>query len=305
MMQNSETTNFLVQIISTRGEIRSRNLLESLKNQKISYSITEGVIPSYDDYLQMKLHSPKLSKLINFRDIKIGEVGCALAHKKCSKLLIESEKSYGVVLEDDAEIIQNFNFDLLEKYLKAKKPTIVILGWIPGFAVAVKPNATNSDGIFKLVTPTTCTFAYALNKSAANLIINKNSEIIDLADWPIYLFENIEFLITDRAWVTASHDPADSTIGPRSDVSFLNWRNRFLHAIRVIYNLLTMFFYSRYLHLHYSARQIFHRMILKDLIYKYANSQIQKSQRDKAIIQNGIVFAPKKLEMLVKFLKLK
>lgn len=305
VQKNSETTNFLVQIISTRGEIRSRNLLESLESQKISYSITEGVIPNADEYLQMQLHSPKLSKLINFRDIRIGEVGCALAHKKCSKLLVESEKSFGVVLEDDAEIIQNFNLDLLEKYLNVKKPRIVILGWIPGFAIANKPKATITDGIFKLVTPTTCTFAYALNKSAANLIMNKGSKIIDLADWPIYLFEKIEFLITDSAWVTASHDPANSTIGPRSNVNFFNWRSRVVHAVRVIFNSLIVFSYSRFFRLQISSRQIFHRMILKDLLYKYANSQIQKSQRDTTIIQNGIVFAPKKLEMLVKFLKLK
>lgn len=305
MAQNSENSNFLVQIISTRGEIRSPNLLESLKNQKLNYTVTEGVIPNTDDYLQMKLHSPKLSKLINLRDMRIGEVGCALAHKKCSKLLVESEKTYGIVLEDDTEIIENFNFGLLEKYLNVEKPIIVILGWIPGFAIAYKSRISTSTKIFKLVTPATCTFAYALNKPAANLIISKGLEIIDVADWPINLFEKIEFLITDTPWATASHDPANSTIGPRSSISFINWRSRVVHAFRVILNSLIVFSYSRFRRLPISARQILHRMILKDLIYKYGISQIQKSQVDQTVIQTGIIFAPKKLEILMKFLNLK
>lgn len=304
MKQTSEKANFLVQIISTNGRIRGHNLLDSLQTQKIKYSIVDGVIPDIIDFKNKKLHSPELSKLINFREIKIGEVGCSLAHKKCSTNLLNSNYQFGLVLEDDAEIVNDFNFELIKKFLSVEIPRIIILGWIPGFAIAYNSKSKNADDLFKLVTPATCTFAYALNKSAAELIVNNGSKIMDLADWPIYLFDKVEFFITNGAWTTASHDPANSTIGARSDINFSKVSQRIGHGFRVVTNSLLLYIFSIFSRLDISFKQILHRMILKDLIYKYGYSQIQNPLFSVKNTENGIVFAPKSIEMLAKFLRL-
>ena len=43
------------------------------------------------------------------RYLNEGEVGCALSHRSCYKALLDSDRSYAMVLEDDISVIRDWN----------------------------------------------------------------------------------------------------------------------------------------------------------------------------------------------------
>ena len=176
----------LVQIVSINNVIRSGNLEAKLTEFGLEYKIPPEMMPDVNDFQAGLLHSKFLSTLICQRTIRIGEVGCALGHRASMINFLNSNQKIGIFFEDDAEIIADFNIDILVDFLDSDIPIIITLGWIPGFAISRKPEIFYSEKLVELVTAPTCTFAYAMNKAAAKLMIDSHEKVIDLPDWPIY-----------------------------------------------------------------------------------------------------------------------
>jgi hypothetical protein len=293
-------SNYYTQVISTNGIVRSRNLLAKLADQKIPYQFTEGVVPALSEFDSGNLHSRYLSRLICQRELKLGEVGCALAHINAARNFLKSNAEYGIVFEDDAEILQKFDLTILDKSLNSIKPSILILGWIPGYAIAEDSENWFEGDFFKLVTPTTCTFGYALNKPAAELIVNGNRKVLDVADWPTNLFNRCRFLIVNTPWVDASDDPSDSMIGLRANISSAKRWHVFTRKLKLFYSIATLLLLSKILRLNISTKQVIHRILLRDFLYKFGRKEFTR-----AVSLNGsknIVFLPKKYSWLIKYL---
>lgn len=261
------STNFLVQIICNEQNIRSKNLINDLKCQGIKFHFAEAVFPNYKEFIEGSLNSKITSKLISQRNLTIGEVGCALAHRKTSSKLLTSESLYGITFEDDAEIMSYFDFEMLENKLKVDKPIVIVLGWQPGYGVLKTLPLEKKSQILELLTPPTCTFAYAYNKSAAKLLINENKKINDVADWPIEIFDKIKFYLVSPPWVKASSDLSNSLIGERIFNKNSNLLRRLVKKIQLIFNLLALMFIALSSKHNFTIRQVVHRVILRDQIF--------------------------------------
>ena len=279
-------SRFLVQVISTNDIIRSKNLKSKLVEMGLSLKISPGVVPSAHEFNSGLLHSAFLSKLICQRKMQLGEVGCALAHRNAITNFLNSDQKFGIMFEDDAEVIANFNFDIITTLLDSNIPMIIALGWIPGFAIAKNPIILSSDDPIELITSPTCTFAYALNRSAAELLVSSHERIIDVADWPIHTLNKVRFyaINSHSPWVTADHDPEFSTIGeraqmiPSSPITVLHSR------IRLISALVILLLMSKSKNLNVSPKQIVHRLFIRGLLYKHGVSQlVEKSANDQVI----------------------
>lgn len=68
---------------------------------------------SLDEYENI-IHQDKMKFYLK-RELGLGEVGCALSHKKCYKKIISENLPYAVILEDDA-IFDKKLLDFLEAY---------------------------------------------------------------------------------------------------------------------------------------------------------------------------------------------
>ena len=191
-MDSKDLGNFLVQIISTNGIIRSESLENSLRKNALSFSISPGVVPADSDFRNSKLHEPFISSLVCQRSLSKSEVGCVLAHRSAAQNLIDSVFPFGIIFEDDAELIRSIEANYLAEILNSEVPRIIQFGWLPGFAVALAEEYQTLPKVKRLVTPATCAFAYALNRAAAVLLANQSYKVMDVPDWPIHLFNKVE-----------------------------------------------------------------------------------------------------------------
>jgi len=262
---------FFVQIISTESTFRSKNLGPKLAEMDLGFEISPGVILNELDFHIGLLHSASQSKLILQRKMQIGEVGCALAHRNALINFLSSGHRFGIVFEDDAEIIRNFNLDSIKRILDSDFPVVIALGWIPGFAIAKNPQDFFGEEPIELITPPTCTFAYAINHSAAELLINGQKRIIDIADWPIYVLKKVKFYaVHSRSpWVTANHDPKLSIIGERSSATSKNQMSVLVSRIRLVSSLMTLILLAYAKKLDASPSQIVHRLIIRDRLFNF------------------------------------
>jgi GR25 family glycosyltransferase involved in LPS biosynthesis len=289
---NSE---FLVQIISTKDIIRSRNLESKLVDMGLSFKVSPGVVPNQIDFHAGSLHATLQSRLLCQRNLSIGEVGCALAHRKAIGTFLSSDLKYGIVFEDDAEIIADFNFGIMTKLLDSNFPVIIALGWIQGFAIAKNLKDVKREEPVELLTSPTCAFAYALNRSAAKLMINNHEKIIDLADWPIFALKKVKFycINANSPWVTANHDPKYSIIGERSASISESPNNVLVSRMRLASSLIILVFLSITNKLGASPKQVVHRLLIRDMLYKYGKSQ------SIGVNRNIVIHAPLRLQKLL------
>jgi len=292
-------SQFLVQIISINNIIRSDNLEAKLTEFGIKFKIPPEVRPSLIDFQTGSLHSTFLSKLICQRSLVIGDVGCALAHRIAMSNFINSDQKFGIFFEDDAEIIADFNFDTLAKLLDSNVPIIIALGWIPGCAIAKNPQVLPSEEPIALITSPTCTFAYAMNRPAANFMIESQEKIIDLPDWPIYTLNKVNFYSTHLPWVTANHDPKFSTIGVRSTPISKSPIRVLVSRIRLVNSLVVLIVLSKTNKLDVSPRQIVHRLLIRDMLHKYGKSQVNETSTT-----NKVIPLPLKFQKMLNLLKL-
>lgn len=127
----------------------------------------------------------------------VGEYGCLLSHALIWKKIVDTNSELAIVLEDDARIISNKNFEFLREYfLSVASPTIVRLGKSKISAEDFKKlSALKAATILKARDENTIvnewflntdgTVAYALNFKAAN-ILAKSMHVSDgrlVDDW--------------------------------------------------------------------------------------------------------------------------
>ena len=291
-------SDFLVQIISSQEIFRSKNLESKLREIGLNFQISPGVILTDKEYKNGSFHSLFFSKLLCQRDLRIGEVGCALAHRNAITNFLNSDYKFGIVFEDDVEVIADFDFNAISKLFDADMPMIVALGWSPGFAIAnSQQNLLIGDPI-ELATSPTGTFAYAINRSAAELMVGASKKIIDLADWPVYALNKVNFYATYSPWVTTNHDPKLSMIGQRANPAPKNSIAVLVGRIKLLTNLVLLILLSKTTKLNLSSKQVIHRLLIRDFLYKYGISQV-----DEKSTKNEVIPFPLKYEKLLGFLK--
>ena len=298
-MPSDLTSQFLVQIISTKDNIRSKNLNSKLAEMGLGFAISPGVVPNEMDFQAGLMHSASISKLLCQRNMSLGEVGCAIAHKNAMTNFLNSDHKFGIIFEDDAEIIEDFDFDVVIKLLDSNVPKTIALGWIPGIAVSKYPEILINEELIELITPPTCTFAYAINRSAAKIMIGSNKEIIDLADWPIYMLNKVHFYAPRLPWVTANHDPTFSTIGVRSSPISTSTLGVLVSRIRLATSLAVLLLLSITSKLGASPKQIVHQTIVRGAIHRYGVSQVAENSTT-----NEVIPFPVKFQRMLKLLKL-
>ena len=292
-------SQFITQIISTNNIIRSKNLESKLAGFGLKYQIAPGVVPNEIDYRAGLLHSKFITKLISQRNLSIGEVGCSLAHRDAMARLLNSNQKFGIIFEDDAEVVAEFNFDILIELLDSKLPMIVELGWVPGSAVSKNPQILLSEGLIELITAPTSTFAYAINRPAANLMIDSHEKIIDLADWPIYTLNKVHFYAPRFPWVTSNHDPEFSTIGVRSLPISTKPIGVLVSRVRLATYFVALVILSKTKKLEASPKQIVHQLFIRGSLHRYGVSQVAENSTT-----NEVIPFPLKFHRLLNLLKI-
>jgi GR25 family glycosyltransferase involved in LPS biosynthesis len=293
------TSQFFVQIISLEENIRSKKLAPRLTKFGLDFQISPGIVPNKTDFHAGSLHSPFLYRLLSQRTATIGEIGAALAHRVAMSSFLNSNHKFGIIFEDDAEVVSEFNLDIVADLLDSDLPIIIAIGWIPGFTVSKDPQILPSEEMIELITAPIGAFAYAINRPAAKFMVAGHERIIDTVDWPVYSLNKVKFYATRRSWVTTDHDPEFSTIGVRSSPVSKNPVAILVSRIRLLSFLVTLVLLSRTKKLRVSPKQIVHQLVIRGFLHRYGVRQISES-----LLTNEVIPLPLKYQRMLKSLNL-
>jgi GR25 family glycosyltransferase involved in LPS biosynthesis len=182
--------NYICEIIGLPEAYRGSDLERELSGFGITFSNKMGVVVSQQEMGEELFHDANLAELLIGRLLTKGEVGCALAHRNAARRLVESDKKYSMIFEDDIRLVSPPDLELLESELDTTAPRVIVLGadpfvTIPNAREQEKIHIGNFAKVIDLITPPTGTFAYAINRSAAQLLVNQGRKIDTTADWPI------------------------------------------------------------------------------------------------------------------------
>jgi GR25 family glycosyltransferase involved in LPS biosynthesis len=124
---NNQTfkSDYNIKVINMNNRLdRLQKITESLDKEKLSFQRVEAV-----DGKSLKLTCDIL-KLFKNNDFgfRRGFIGCALSHYNLWKELVASDKSYYVIMEDDATFCDNFA-EKLEELLKIRNYDLLFLGY--------------------------------------------------------------------------------------------------------------------------------------------------------------------------------
>jgi GR25 family glycosyltransferase involved in LPS biosynthesis len=127
-----------------------------------------------------------LSKLIYGRDLAPGEYGCSISNTQARELLAATVRG-GVVLEDDARIKDVSEFVRVAKnFLSSKNGTEAILSFYDGgdYQPRIKSILSLNRSWIRVLGHTSFTVAYAITPRACRSLVDVNTPIVYLADWP-------------------------------------------------------------------------------------------------------------------------
>ena len=176
-----------VYIISSPGR-SIEELCEKLNQiEEVKVHIIPGVFLNHQSILEKKAYDSDRAKLLNGRNLTLGEIGCAMAHNECRRLAYSSS-NLSIVLEDDVGIS---NMHLLKQFLNQavnsinKHDNIVI-----NLASEGKRNRNHLSLLYKgykwrgTIGATPLAAAYLLTPRSAGILLEKNTPIANVADWP-------------------------------------------------------------------------------------------------------------------------
>lgn len=124
-----------------------------------------------------------LAQIIYGRQLTVGEVGCALAHRHAYSLADNHRPDWALILEDDAEIPDNLleSLSVLPLHGLGKMPTVISL--FSTTFVPVKSSRSDSS-LVRLLVPPSHTVAYLINRPAWRQALCSPSIVVSSADWP-------------------------------------------------------------------------------------------------------------------------
>tara|TARA_A100001015_G_scaffold218467_1_gene245574 strand:+ start:1743 stop:2531 length:789 start_codon:yes stop_codon:yes gene_type:complete len=128
------------------------------------------------------------------RELALAEIACAASHLQIYEKFLLSSDDCIVVFEDDAELIDENIDKFVKKFFEKKIQTPTIVSFFSGEAYAI---SFTSSEVLKCITPPLNTVGYAMNKLAAqNILDGTNHKVLSTADWPSV--KNIQFYVTKK-----------------------------------------------------------------------------------------------------------
>ena len=154
---------------------------------KLEY-IEASMTPSYSEVSNRSIaYSTEIFEYFQGRKLTPEEIGCADSHNR-ARDLIQSHTGGGVILEDDARIINIDSFFIMATdFLSSQNAKLSILN-LTGFRniglEASKNRSTNNNRYIKLWGSPDLAVSYALTQKAATELLISNTPIIGVSDWP-------------------------------------------------------------------------------------------------------------------------
>ena len=197
-------------IIGLPDRYRGQALETQLSAQGIAWERFPGVLVA--DHLPKDVVDQAGARLLLRRELAVGEIGCALAHRAAYQKIVRERRMGAVIFEDDARLIGPIDELALIGLLDNSRPRVIMLSYKAETTALYRRQATLALTPMRTVVPPTTTTAYAVNFSAANLLLDDSRPLTHVADWPVRVSSTVEYFVFSVP--VARPDPSEaSTIG--------------------------------------------------------------------------------------------
>lgn len=226
-------------IIGLVNNYRGQDLELQLSRMGATFEIVPGVLASnlpgdISDYVDQES-----AKILLRREMTVGEVGCALAHRAAYSKFLVSPDDFGMVFEDDARVMLPFDTSILADVIGTDEPTVLTLYSWGGLVAGRRILTSFSDGQMwqSMNTPLSAT-GYILNRAAAAVLLEEGRRVTSIADWPAEPASRIRFLFS-YPWVVEPSPMAVSTLnGSRVSAPIIDNNSRPSKVARHLFALL-------------------------------------------------------------------
>ena len=145
-------------------------------------------------------------KMCSGRRLSLGEVGCMLGHLSAMQKIVDNDYPYGLILEDDVYLTDNFakEFDSILSNCPSNFD-VISLGSCCGIQHNDADQSTDQNRLFRVDPPRgRCGYAQLLSNKACKIAIQESIPFSWPADWQIY---NIVSNNTHHPFVTYWIEP--------------------------------------------------------------------------------------------------
>ena len=202
-------------VIETRGLNRANSLFEQVRRfdrfELICLPATDRLTSEERDQW---LKNKTFAKLIYGRALLEKEVCCSISHN-IARTLVSKYSKGGVILEDDARIISEQRFyKTVSNFLDhAEGPSLLNLSIDkPLEHKSMKFLSETLDaGFFSISGPARLAVGYALTAKAASTLVEQNTPVKYLADWPL---AEVKYFATNFPSIAHGDKSTLSTIDP-------------------------------------------------------------------------------------------
>jgi glycosyl transferase family 25 len=207
-------------IVGLSSIYRGQALEEQLRAQNLCWTRIDGVDLRNQSVTQgqVDFHA---ARLLLRRDILPSEVGCALAHRKVYRAMVQHGNPLALVFEDDARLTGIIDQEGITSLLRTQVPRVFMLFFREHAIVGsrrIRGRRAEFVGIRKCFFPPTGTVAYAINLAAARLLLEEGRPVYYTADWPPASSTQIEYYLPSLGAIVTPDPQAESAIGDRPEI---------------------------------------------------------------------------------------
>ena len=210
-MINGKIPTYVINLeTSVDRKLYMENLLSTFDFLDITFikAIDGRTIP---EQILSKLFDTSLAFQRYGRELSQAEIGCTLSHHKCYRKLLESKNNYAFIVEDDITLVQDFKkITEFIHLINIDTPRVLLFSGDYWYYKSYKIDERYS---LKKVCDAVGTYAYAINATAAKLILERNERISFVADsWSLYKKQGVELRAIYPYMIDANIGPFVSTI---------------------------------------------------------------------------------------------
>ena len=181
-------SNFYHYVISAKNaEDRRASILSNFQTHGIEPQFFEAILGNALSKEQLRVLD------VDAGLMSVGEMGCALSHLAIYKKMLDSQKPYVFVFEDDAYLTNDFFHDLpdLKKFMDTHTEPMVLLLYKAIAHTKLVVAKDNKPFILRALGGS-CAHGYVINRKAAeNILRLQNPPKIEIDAWAQYMKLNL------------------------------------------------------------------------------------------------------------------
>lgn len=182
-------------IIGLEDGYRGLSLEDQLRSQGIEATRVAGVLLSELPEPQDTYVDQDVARILLRRNLTAGEIGCALAHREAYRQLLNSSADFALIFEDDARLERTLPVEEIRQHMESPSPRVILLDWNPGWTITYSAVFPGSTSLYSTRFAPIDARGYAVNRAAAKLLMQQESRINYVADWPAQVAGKIDFYV--------------------------------------------------------------------------------------------------------------